>query len=129
MQGSEHRNRGDGGAGELGGDVLRDAGKAEDVDVQHLAGLLRRFEIRAGIVPQTEVKAFAGRGLLDHVSMAFELIADGCADEIGAVRIKSVLHHEIDVAQVDIAEIDRDLLGFGRFWPQFVDIRAHRFHP
>jgi hypothetical protein len=37
--------------------------------------------------------------------MAFELIADGRADEIGAVRIKSVLHHEIDVARVDIAEI------------------------
>ena len=55
MQGSEHGNRGDGGAGEIRGDVLRDAGKAEDVDVQHLAGSLRRLEIRAGVVPQTKV--------------------------------------------------------------------------
>jgi hypothetical protein len=55
MQGSEHGNRGNGGAGEIGRDILRDAGEAEDVDVQHLAGLPRSFKIRASIVPQTEV--------------------------------------------------------------------------
>ena len=90
MQGSEHRNRGNGGEGEIGRDILRYAGKAEDVDVQHLAGLPRRFEIRSGVVPQTKVKAFAGRGLLDHVGVTFELIADRRSDEIGAVRIKAV---------------------------------------
>ena len=61
MQGSEHRNRGNGGEGELSRDILRDAGKAEDVDVKHLAGFPHRFEIRARVVPQTKVKAFAGR--------------------------------------------------------------------
>jgi hypothetical protein len=76
MQGSEYGNRGDGGAGEIRGDVLRDAGKAEDVDVQHLTGSLRRLEIRARVVPEAEIKAFAGGGLLDHVGVAFELIAD-----------------------------------------------------
>ena len=86
MKGSEHGNRGDGGAGEIRGDVLRDAGKAEDVDVQHLAGSLRRLEIRARVVPEAEIKAFAGRGLLDHVSMALELIADCRPDKVGAVR-------------------------------------------
>src|SRR6202035_5767765 len=45
MQGSEHGNRGDGGASEIGRDVLRDGGKTEHVDMQHLAGLPRRFEI------------------------------------------------------------------------------------
>jgi hypothetical protein len=29
------------------------------------------------------------------------------------------------VAQVDIAEIDRDFFGLGRLRPQFVDIRGH----
>lgn len=51
MQGSEHGNRSNGGAGELGRDILRDADKTEDIDVQHLAGLPRRFEIGAGVVP------------------------------------------------------------------------------
>jgi hypothetical protein len=104
MQGSEHGNRGDGGTGEIRCDVLRDAGKAEDVDVQHLAGSLRRLEIRAGVVPQPEIEAFAGRGLLHHVGVTFELIADCRTDEIGPVGIKPVLHYEVDVAQVYIAD-------------------------
>ena len=55
MQGSEHGNRSDGGAGEIGRDILCDAGKTEHVDMQHLAGLLRRFEIRARVIPQAKV--------------------------------------------------------------------------
>src|ERR1700723_616213 len=125
MQGSEHGNRGDGGAGEIGRDVLRDAGKTEHVDMQHLAGLPRRFEIRARVIPQTEVQAFTGRGLLDDVGVPLELIADCRPDEIRAVRIESVLHHQIHMAQVDIAKIDGDLLGFRRLRPQVLDIWGH----
>ena len=47
MQGPQHRD-----AGQLGSDVLGDGGQAEHVDVQHLAGALRRFEILAAVVPQ-----------------------------------------------------------------------------
>ena len=89
MQGSEHGDRSDGGAGEIGRDILRDAGKTEDIDVQHLASLPRRFEICAGVVPQTEVQTFARGRLLDDVGVTLELIADRGSDEIGAVRIKS----------------------------------------
>ena len=83
-----------------------------------------------GVVPQTEIQAFAGRGLLDDVGVAFELIADRRSDEIGAVRIESVLHHQIDVAQVDIAKIDRDFFGFSGLRSEFADISGHgHFHP
>src|ERR1700742_3550853 len=122
MQGSEYGNRGDGGAGEIGRDVLRDAGKTKHVDMQHLAGLPRRFEIRARVIPQTEVQAFTGCGLLDHVGVPLELVADRRPDEIRAVRIESVLHHQIHLAQVDIAKIDGDLLGFRRLRPQVLDV-------
>ena len=125
MQGSKHGNRGNGGAGEIGRDVLRDGGKAEDVDVQHLAGALRRFEILAGVVPQTEVKAFAGRGLPDDVGVAFELVADRRPDEIRPVRVKPFLHHEIDVTEVDITKVDRDLLGVGSLGAQLAHIIGH----
>ena len=60
MQGPQHRDRGDGGAGKLGRDVLGDGGKAENVDVQHLAGSLRRFEILAAVIPQPEVQSSFG---------------------------------------------------------------------
>jgi hypothetical protein len=45
MQGPQYRDRGDGGAGQIGSDVLGNGCQAEHVDVQHLAGALRRFEI------------------------------------------------------------------------------------
>src|ERR1700728_5493373 len=53
MQGSEHGNRGDGGAGEIGRDVLGNGREAQHVDMQHLAGLPRRLEIRARGITQT----------------------------------------------------------------------------
>ena len=60
MQGAQHRDRGDGGAGQLGSDVLGDGRQAKNVDVQHLAGALRRFEILAAVIPQPEVQSSSG---------------------------------------------------------------------
>ena len=65
--------------------------------------------------PQSEVQALSGRGLLDHVGVPVELIADGGPDEIGPIRVESLLDHQVDMAKVDEAEIDRDLLGFAPF--------------
>ena len=56
----EHRDRGDGGAGELGRDVLGDGRQAEHIDMQHLAGAPRRFEILAAVIPQPEVQSSSG---------------------------------------------------------------------
>jgi hypothetical protein len=116
MQGSQHEDRRDGGTSKLGRDIRRDPRKAQHMDSQHFAGATRRFEIFAAVVPQTEVQTLADRGLLDHVGMAFQLIADCGADEIGPVRVETFLHHEVDLPEVDVAEINRDLLavtGFG----------------
>ena len=60
MKGPEHRDRGNGGAGELGRDVLGDGRQAQNVDVQHLAGAPRRFEILAAVIPQPEVQSSFG---------------------------------------------------------------------
>ena len=96
--------------------------RPKNVDVQHLAGAPRRFEILAAVIPQPEVQALSDRGLLDDVCVTFELVADGRPDEIGPVRIEPFLHHQIDVTEVDIAKIDRDFLGVGGLW---VAARAH----
>ena len=45
----------------LGRDVLGDGRQAQNIDVQHLAGALRRFEILAAEIPQPEVQALSGR--------------------------------------------------------------------
>ena len=93
MQSAQHGDRGYRRASKLGRDVLGDTSKAQNVDVQHLAGPPRRFKILAAVVPQTEVQTFSGRGLLDHVCVAFELVADCGSNQIGTVRLKSFLHH------------------------------------
>ena len=81
--------------------------------MQHLAGAPRRFEILAAVVPQPQVQTLSDRRLLHDVCVAFELVADGRPDEIRAVRIEPLLHHQIDVTEVDIAKVDRALLGIG----------------
>jgi hypothetical protein len=99
--------------------------KAQNIDLQHLAGAARRFEILAGVISQTEVQALPSRGLLDDVRVAFELVPNGRPDEIRPVRIEPFLHHEIDVTEVDIAKVDRDLLSVGGLGSQLAHISSH----
>ena len=54
--------------------------------------------------------------------MGRELIADRRANEIRAVRIKALLHQQVDMAEVDVAEIDSDLLGVARPVAELVSI-------
>src|ERR1700758_3977866 len=43
--------------------------------------------------------------------MALELVADRGPDEIGAVGVEALVHDQIDLAEIDVAQIDRDFLG------------------
>ena len=74
-----------------------------------------------------------GEGLLDGLAMAVELVADGRADEVGAVGVESLPHQQVDMAEVDIAEIDGDLLAIAGFGPQLLNIfgqvRPSLYHP
>ena len=97
------------------------------MDVQHLSSCTRRFEIFATEVPQTEVQTIPNRGLLDHVGVAFELVTYCGSNEIGPVRVEAVLHHQIDVAKINEAEVDRDLLGVARLCSQLTYIFRHLY--
>ena len=111
MQCSEHDHRSDSGASELGGYIRCDSGEAQYIDLEHLSGAARRFEILAAIVPQTEIQALSRCGLFDDLGMAFELVADCGSNEVGSVRVKTLLNHQIDMPEVDEPEIDRDLFA------------------
>src|ERR1700674_328022 len=95
------------------------------MDVERLPGRPHRFEIVPRVVPQTEFQALSGRGLLDHLGVPFELVANCGTDEIRAVRVEPLLYHQIDTAQVDVAEIHRNLLGIPRLGSQFLHIAGH----
>src|SRR4051794_28513295 len=97
MQCPQNGDRSNGGAGEIGRDIWRDSRQAENVDVQRFAYVPSRFEIRARVISQTEVQPLPSRGLLHHVRMPIELVANGGPDEIGPVRIEPVPYHQVDV--------------------------------
>src|SRR5262249_19752810 len=84
------------------------------------------FEIFAAEMSQPEIKALARRGLLDDIGVPVELVANSRPNEIGPIRIKSLLHHQIDVAEIDVAEADGELLGVTAPRPQLMDWRRHR---
>src|SRR6266581_3662140 len=127
VQGSQHDDRSDGGTSKLGRDIQGNADKAQHMDAQHFAGSTHRFEVFAAVLPQTEVQTLADRGLPDHVGVAFELIADCGSNEIGSVRVKALMYHQVDLAEVDVAEIDRDLLAVTGLWSDLVHIIGHDF--
>ena len=61
--------------------------------------------------------------------MAFELVSNCRSNEICPVGVEAVLHHQVDVAEVDVAEIDRDLFGVTRLGSQLMHIFCHVYHP
>jgi hypothetical protein len=65
--------------------------------------------------------------VLRGMVVAVELSAYRRPDEVGAIGVKAVLHQQVDLPEIDIAEIDRDLLAIRRLWPQLVDFTSH--HP
>jgi hypothetical protein len=99
------------------------------MDFQHFSGSTRRFEIFAIVVTQTKIQPLTDCGLPDNVGVPFELIANCGSNEIGPVRVETLLHHEIDLPEVNMTEIDCDLLAVSRFWAELMHIRNHACHP
>ena len=124
VEGSEHLDRGDRGAGQLGRDVLGDTGQPQHANVERLPGGLRGFQIVPAVVAQAQFDALASNGLLGCVRMPLDLVANGGADEVGAIGVEPLLHQEIDVTQVDITEVDRDLLGVARLAAELKTLSA-----
>src|SRR6478736_3504043 len=129
LQGTEHVNGGDGFPCQLGRDICCDHRQPEHLDVKRLAGRLHGLQVLPAVLAQAEVELVPSNGLLDGVAVAIELIADRRSDEVGAVGVKTLLHQEVDVAEIDIAEIDRDLLAVSPFRPKLMYLACHFYHP
>ena len=108
-------------------------GQAQDLDVKRLPRRSHRLQILPAVVAQAQIEPMPGEGLLDGLAMAIELVADGRADEVGAVGVEALPHQQVDMAEIDIAEIDRDLLAIAGFGPQLLNISGHvrpsLYHP
>src|ERR1700756_933827 len=111
LQGAQHGDRGDRCERQFGRNVVSNTNEAQDVDMQQLATRPCRLKLGATIVSEPEFKRLAAHGLTDNVGVAIELVADGSPDEVGPVRIETVLHHKVDLTKINEAEIDRDLFS------------------
>ena len=93
VQCSQHCDRSYRRASKLGRDIVCDAGQSQHADMEQPPGGKNSFQIFTAEMPQAEIYFSSGYGLLDRVTMPFELIPDGSADEIGTVRVEPFLNH------------------------------------
>src|SRR5580704_10395583 len=96
---------------EFGRAVIVDRRKADDLDTKPFAFRLRRLQLLAAEASEAEFEGVPHDRLLDGVGVGGELVADRCPDEVGAVGIEAFAHQKIDMAEVDEADVDRDLLA------------------
>ena len=78
---------------------------------------------------RAEIEPAAAHRLLDRGVVAIELVADGGPDEIGAIGIESLRHQEVDLPQIDIAQVDGDLLAVARLRSKLLNVIGHLRHP
>ena len=117
LQRAEHVDAANGRSREAGRNVQINDRKPENLDVTHLAGRPYRFQLRTAVVAQAKIKLSARNRLLDRFGLPIKLIGNGRADEVGAVGVEPFLHKEVDLPEVDEAQIDRVFSlsgGFGR---------------
>ena len=78
---------------------------------------------------QAQVELVSLDGFPDGVVMPIKLVSNGCPDEVGPVGVEALLDEEIDMAEVNIAEVDRDLFAIGSLRSKFVYVGRHSRHP
>lgn len=91
--------------------IVGDARQAQHLYLQPLAARARSFQILARIVVNSEHQRAPAHRLPQCLGVRCDLIAYRGADQIGPVRVKTFAHQKIDMSEIDVAEIDRDLFG------------------
>ena len=111
LQRAEHVNGSDGRARQFGRNIGRNNRETQNLNVKRLAGGLNGLQIAPRVMADAEIQLVTRDGLLDSIAIAIELVADRRADEIGAIGVEPLPHQQIDMPEIDVTEIDRDLLA------------------
>jgi hypothetical protein len=80
------------------------------LDLEGLAGGLDRFHVPASVLLQAEHQGPACHRLADHVGVGGKLVAGRGADEIRTVGIKAFLYQQVDLPEIHVPQVDRNLL-------------------
>jgi len=111
MERTEHHDRSNCGASKLDTYTAADTREPDDLYVDHLPGCTGLFKFLTAVVPQAEIQTLTRHRLLYYLGMAFDLVADRCANKIRTVGVETFLNHQIDVAKIHTAQVDRNFLG------------------
>jgi hypothetical protein len=103
LKGAEDLHGCDRGAGEFRRDIAGDASEAENLDVERCPGIASRLEILPRIVRQPELELSTRHRLTDCVVLPFELVSNGCADEVSTISVEAVPNHEVYASEIDEA--------------------------
>src|SRR5262249_9423748 len=130
VQGAKHRDRCNERQRKRRRHVGGNGGEPEHLDVKLFTGGFDGLEIRARIVPKTKLQRMPHDRFPDLLAMGRKLVADGRANEVRAVGIKAFLHQQIDMAEVDVTQVDGDLFGFARSIAEPLNSngRGHHLH-
>ena len=85
--------------------------RPEDPQLHGLPGVPEPLEIAAAEVLGAERQRPAGDRVVHCVGPGLELPPDRRPDEVRAVGVEPLVDEEVDLAEVDEAEVDRDLLA------------------
>ena len=86
------------------------------------------LEIRPGELAQAKLELASRDGLLHRVGVTVELGADRRSNEVRTIGIESLSNQQIDMAEIDIAQIYRDLLAIAAPIGFFIQ-RPSSHHP
>lgn len=119
LESAQDSHRFDGGKRQFRRHIVGNAGQANDLDLESLPRRHRRLEIGAAVVLQANRERLAGHRLPDCFGMQRKLVSKRRSDEVGTVRIEAFLDQQIDVAEIDHADVDGHLLGLASALPAF----------
>ena len=94
-------------AGEFRRDIAGDGGEAENLDVERCPGIAGRLKILPRVVRQPELELPARHRLTDCVVLPFELVSNGCADEVSTISVEAIPNHQVHASEIDEAQVHR----------------------
>ena len=98
LERAKHRHRSNRRPRQFGGHVIGNPGETDNLYMQHLAGSGRTLKVETRVVLQSENQSAAHQRLFQRVGVHRQLITNACANQIGSVGIKPLLHKEVDLA-------------------------------
>ena len=114
---------------QLGVNIIGDTGETQNLDVQHFSGRLHGLKILAAVVAQAQIQLVSFNRFPDGVIVPVELVSDGRADKDRPIGEETFLNQKINMAKIDIPEVDGDLLTVCSLRPKFMYVRRHLYHP